>query len=925
MWARLRSIGSGLFRRGRIEDDLADEIRSHLQSRVQDLLARGVEPSAAERQARIEFGSIERYKEEVRGARGLRIVDELRADLLCGVRGLRRAPGFTAVASISLALGIGANTLVFSLVDSTLLRPLSLPEPDRLVTIWNVPDVTKPDRLGTNSIPRYFALRDMTRSFDSVAAHNGLACGIKNLGFEENGAAPERILGQTVSPSMFRTLGVQPFMGRAFTDAEDQVDQVAPVVVLTYATWQRRFGGDSAVLGQTIILDRLPTTVIGVMPESFDFFGDQVEFFVPLCITRVQVESRIGANTIIARLKPGVSIAQAQADVDAIGVRLATTDPQRHRGLGSLVEPLQRSRARLTGAVGQPSGDYGSSLLMLQGAVGFVLLIACANVAGLLLARTNNRQTEVALRQALGGSRWRITRQLVTETLPLAVFGAVLGVLLAWGGLALFVATAPPEFPRLNDVAIDLRALGFTALVVFLTAIVFAMVPAFQASRVRFTGALKQASRSATGGADRQRMRSLLVTGQIALALVLLIGAGLMIHSFVRVLGNDLGADPTNLLTFDFRLPARESYKQLGMYKGTGLFEVSPVPAERVERVLERLETLPGVVSVAAVNAPPLAGGSFQMQFRIEGRPEPPSAISVAGVPTLPTAEYFAVTRAFFDTMKIPLRAGRDFGRLDTDASPFVVIINETMARQFFPGEDPIGKHLRFDFIPDERPREIVGVVGDTLAGPFQARYASTVYVPHVQQTSRFAGPTVYTRIGMNFVLRTMGDPMLLLPAVKRAVAEIDRTTPVASARTVEQTLDSQVRNLRLYMLLLGVFGAVSAILAATGIYGVMAHAVAQRTREIGIRIALGARVQDVLMMVGRQATWLIGLGLAIGLSVAVAFSRVIEANLFEVTATDPLTYGAVSALLLLIATVACLVPARRASVVNPVVALKHE
>jgi predicted permease len=484
---------------------------------------------------------------------------------------------------------------------------------------------------------------------------------------------------------------------------------------------------------------------------------------------------------------------------------------------------------------------------------------------------------------------------------------------------------APPEFPRIADVSINLRTLGFTAFVVMATSVIFAMVPALQASGMTLTGALREASRSATGGAARQRARSVLVTGQIALALVLLIGAGLMIHSFVRVLRNDLGADPTNLLTFDFRLPARESYKQLGMHKGTGLFEVSPVPAETVERVLNRLESVPGVVSVAAVNAPPLAGGSFQMPFRVEGRPDPVSTIVVAGTPALPTVEYVAVTRGFFDVMKIPLRAGRDFGRLDTEISPFVVIINDTMARQYFPGQEAIGQHLRFDFVPDERPREIVGVVGDTATDPFQARPAPTVYVPHVQQTSRFAGPTVYTRIGMHFVIRAMGEPLTLLPSVKRAVAEIDRTTPVANARTVEQTLDAQVRNLRLYMLLLGVFGAVSAVLAATGIYGVMAHAVAERTREIGIRVALGARVQDVLMMVVHRAAWLIGVGLALGLLIAAALARVIEASLFEVTATDPLTYVAVSTLLLLIATTACLVPARRASVVSPVVALKHE
>lgn len=924
-WAKLRSLGTGLARRDRLEDDLADEIGFHIEARIQDLVNRGVDPARAARQARIEFGSVERYKDEVRGARGLRLIDELRADLMCGFRGLWRAPGFTLVASLSLALGIGANTLVFSLLDATLLRPLALPEPQRLVTIWNVPDRSQPRQLGTSSISRYVAFRDLTHSFESVAAYNGIACGVKSLGFEENGLPPERIQGQTVSPSMFHTLGVRPLMGRLFTEDEDRVDAVAPVVILSYRMWQRRYGSDPVIVGKTLVLDRAPTTVIGVMPEDFDFFGDEVEFLLPLCLTRVQAESRVGGNTIIARLQPGVSIDEAQAELDTLGAQLSINDPQRHEGFGAYVESVQRARARITGPGGQPSGDYGSALLMLQGAVAFVLLIACANVAGLLLARTTSRRTEVAVRQALGGSRRRIIRQLVTETLPLAALGAMLGVLLARGGLALFVATAPPSFPHLEHLSIDFRILAFTALVVLVTAIVFAIVPAVQASSIKFAGTLTEVSRSATGGAERQRARSVLVTGQIALALVLLIGAGLMLQSFVRVIKNDLGADPANLLTFEFRLPPREVYKQLGMYRGTGLFEVSPVPAETVERVLDRLQTVPGLISVAAANAPPLAGGSFTMPFRIEGRPDPPSAVSIAGVPSLPTAEYIAVTRGFFDVMTIHLRSGRDFDHHDQASSPFVVVINETMARQFFAGEEPIGQRLQFDFLPDERPREIVGVVGDSLRGPFQADRVPTVYVPHLQQTSRFVGPTVYTRIGMYFVMRTLGEPMSLLPAVKRAVAEVDPATPVAGARTVEETLDAQVRHLRLYMLLLGIFGGVSTLLAAAGIYGVMAYSISQRTREIAIRMALGARMDDILRLVLRQASVFIVGGLSLGVIGALTLRRVIETSLFQVTATDPLTYVAVSGLLLIIATIACIVPARRATIVNPTVALKHE
>ncbi|HEY7190414.1 MAG TPA: ABC transporter permease [Vicinamibacterales bacterium] len=924
-WSKLRSLAAGLFHRRNLEEEMAEEIRGHIDARASDLVRGGLDPVEAQRRARLEFGAVERYKEEVRAARGLRLADELRADLICGLRGLRRAPGFTAVAAISLALGIGANTLVFSLVDAALLRPLSLPQPERLVTIWNIPDITKPDRLGTHSISRYVAFKDMARSFESVAAHNGIACGIKSLGFEEDGIPPERVLGQTVSPSMFRTLGAQPLLGRTFTDAEDQVDQVSAVVVLSYRTWQRRYAADRDIVGKTMVLDRLPTTIIGVMPEQFDFFGDRVEFFVPLCLTRAQVEGRVGGNTVIARLKPSVSIADAQRELDALGVQLASSDPVHHRGFGAKVESLQRSVTRSRGNAGQPEGDYGSALVILQGAVAVVLLIACANVAGLLLARTASRRTEVALRQAIGASRWRILRQMVTETLPLAVLGGSLGAVLAWGGLRLFIELAPPDFPRLQEVSIDLRVLSFTALVALTTATVFAVLPALHASSTRFTDDLKEGGRGATGGLLRRRMRHVLVVGQIALALLLLVGAGLLLNSFARVIGNDLGADPSNLLTFDFRLPTRESYKQIGMYRGTGLFEVSAVPADTVERVLERLQSVPGVQSVAATNTPPLGGASNQVQFRIEGRSDPPSTISVAGAAALPTVEHVAVTRGFFETMKIPLRGGRDFNARDTASSPFVVVINETMARQYFAGDDAIGKYIRFDFIPDEQPRQIVGIVGDTLDGPFSPRHAATVYVPHLQQTSRSTGPSVFARVGMYFVIRTLGEPMALLPQIKRAVADVDRRTPIANAASVEQTLDAQVRNLRLYMLLLGLFGLVAAVLAAVGIYGVIAHSVVERTREFGVRIAFGARALDVLMMVAGGAARLIAIGLVLGLASAIAFTRVLEANLFQVTATDPPTYAAVCVLLLIVAAVACVVPAGRAAILNPIAALRHD
>ena len=924
-WATIRSFLAGLLRRDRVEHEMTAEIEFHLEARIRDLTRRGMSPDEARRKARQEFGSLERYKEEVRGARGLRRVDELKSDLLYGWRALRRSPGFTFVAATSLALGVGANTLVFSLLDATLLRPLDLPDSNRLVAIWTVP-TESPDQLGTSSIPRYFALRDQAQSFESVAAFNGIACGVKTLGFDLNGAAAERILGQTVSPTMFRTLGVQPILGRTFTEDEDRVDQVASVVLLSYRSWHRRFAGDPAIVGKTITLDRAATTVIGVLPEGFEFFGTDREFFAPLCLTRAQVESRVGGNSIVGRLKPGVSIEQAQAELDALAVQFAANDPARHRGLGLRVESLKRAEARLFNGSGQPSGDYGPSLLILQGAVAFVLLIACANVAGLLLARGTTRQTELTLRMTLGAGRRRIMRQVMTESLPLAFLGAAFGILLAWLGLKLFLILAPAGYPRLEGVTLDVRVLGFTAIVALITSVVFAVVPALQASRLTLVEASLQSNRTATGSATRQRARSVLVAAQVALALVLLVGAGLMIHSFVRVLGNELGADPRHLLTFDFRFPARESFKGIGIYRGSGLFEVSPIPAQTVDRVVERLRSVPDVRAVAAVSAPPFGGQGFAIPFAIEGRPLPPAATpGIVAAADQQTADYFAITPGYFDVMSIPLMRGRDFSEHDRADTPLVVIISETMATRYFPTQDPVGQYMRFDFLPNEQPRQIVGVVGDTLLGPLQTTHTPAVYVPHIQQGPVFVGPFVYLRTGMAFVLRTTGEPLAVVPQVKSAVAEVDRTTPMAGVRTVEQTLDTHLQQLQLSMWLLGMFGAIAALLAGTGLFGVISYSVAQRTREFGVRMALGATASRVLLMVLRHAVAIVGAGLVLGVMAALILSRLIQASLFQVTSTDPATYASVAALLMLLAAVACLIPVRRATAVSPIVALRHD
>jgi len=533
------------------------------------------------------------------------------------------------------------------------------------------------------------------------------------------------------------------------------------------------------------------------------------------------------------------------------------------------------------------------------------------------------------VRAALGAGRQRIVRQLLAESVPLSVLGGAMGLLLSWGGLKLFLAVAPASFPRLHELSLNLRVLGFTALVVMLTSIFFAVVPAIQTSKLDLLNSLKEASRSGTEGVGRQRLRRALVTGQIALALMLLIGAGLMINSFIRVQKHDLGADPKNLLTFNFQWPISEGAKPAGKYHGVGLWDVSPRPAKTFDRVAERLRNVPGVLSAAAVNIPPLNAGALPLvtPFLIEGRPPPLPNGASAGGSRQPdqTANYFAVTPDFFGTMRIPVLRGRDFNDRDKEDATPVMIINQAMALQFFPGENPIGQRVTLDLAPGERPREIIAVVGDTATSRLAREQAPALYVPHLQQTSQFSGPWVYFRTGMYFVLRTSGEPMSLANAVKRAVAEVDPNTPAADLRSLEENLDDQVRNMGIYMLCLGIFGTVAAVLAATGIYGVMTYSVAERTREIGVRMALGAGSFDVLKMVFSQVSRVIGAGLAIGLAGAMALTGLIKSSLYGVTATDPATYLGVSLLLVLIALIACAIPTRRAVRVDPTIALRYE
>ena len=827
-------------------------------------------------------------------------------DILYGFRMLLKKPGFTIVAALSLALGIGANTVIFSLINTTLLRPLPYGDAGHLVMIWSIP-LDHPDQLNGVTAYNYLAFQERAKSFESMGIVRTQVC---NIGADEHGQPPERVDCENFTPSLFQTLGVQPILGRVLAADENPIDTPTRVLLISNRFWQRRFNGNRNVIGQILHVDGLDKTIIGVMPPNFYLFDEQADFWTPLNWTHTEMASTQYTSGLAARLKPGIELKQAQAEMDALAAQQMAADPVRNKNLGVRVQSMTESLY----------GQLRSPLLLLQGAVGLVLLIGCANVAGLLLARAASRRTEIAVRTAIGAGRWRIIRQLVTESVPLSLIGGIVGISLAWGGLRLFVAAAPPGFPRLNELSLDLPVLGFTALVAIFTTILFGIVPAIQASNPDLVGSLKESGRSGTEGVARQHLRSALVTLQIAMALVLLIGAGLMINSFIRIQKNPLGADPKNLLTFDFTFARDEAIKPYARYRNQGLWDVNPLTTLTFQRVFERLQKIPGVISVAGAGTPPLAG-ALRMGFLVEGRPDQPGPNGEASQ----TANYIAVTPTYFETLRAPILQGREFNVRDTASSPFVAVINQTMAKRYWPNESAVGKQIRLDYVPNEPLREIVGVAGDVRMNRQQRQLTPTIYVPYLQQTPRWMGAGYGMRAGMYFILRTSGNPLSLATSVRQATAEVDSSRPVAEVRTVEEYLERQVQYVQLYVLLLGIFGAIAAGLAAIGIYGVMAYAVAERTREIGIRMALGASAGDIFRLVVLHALILMSIGLTLGLAGSFAMTRYLKSALYEVTATDPSTFIAVSLLLAGVAMIACLVPTRRAVSVNPTVALRYE
>jgi len=809
-------------------------------------------------------------------------------DLRHGIRSLLKHRGFAAVAVVTLALGIGANTAIFSVVNAVLLRPLPYPNPDRLVAL-SAASTDDPDI--SISYPDYLDWRAQNSVFEDIAARlptGGIIAGAND---------PERVIGRLVTPSFFSTLGVQPMLGRAFTEAES-TPGAAPVMVISYGLWQRQFGGSSDAIGKHLTYNGEPWTVVGVLPPGFDFYGRvniNNDVFTPLGLISNQDFMRDRSAHVLlvtARLKPDVSLEQARAELNAIAARLENQYPSTNTGI------RVNSRLFLDDYV----GDFRQTLRVIFAAVAFILLIACANVANLMLARATSRRREIALRLALGASRWRVAQQLVIESLILAVVGGSFGVLLAAWGLRLLSKLPAGELARLDEVSIDWSVLAFTFLITLIVGSLAGLPPALQNSQFGLNDVLKKGDRS-SANVSSGRLRGMLVTAEVALALMLLVGAGLSIRSFQRLMCVEPGFDPRNVLTFRLRLPDGK-YKDASQTFGF------------LNEATARVSTLPGVESVAVAMGFPL-GRVSEPAYLIEGQLEPPPG-------RVPTAFRQDVSSEYHHVLRIPLVEGRLFNAQDTETSPLVVIVDEEFASRNFSNQSPrevIGKRLRFTGDTDGW-RQIVGVVRHAKQTGLDEQDRPEIYRPWTQMP---AGSKASSARATDMILKTSVDPLILVGAIKREIRAIDPNQPIAQVATIEDKLSESTASQRLTLLLLTIFAAIALSLASAGLFAVMSYAVTQRTHEIGVRMALGAQRHDVLRLLVRQGMTLTFIGVGLGLAGAFATTRLMNSLLFEVTAQDPLTFGVVTAALTIVALAACLIPARRATKVDPLVALRYE
>ena len=905
MLAELRKITSRLIqmfswhRRKEDETQFAQELDEHLGMLVEENVRRGMSPAEARRQAHIRLGGSAQLRESHRELRGLPFVETLWQDLHYGLRMLRKSPGFTAVAVLTLALGIGANTAIFSIVDQVLLRPLPFNAPSRLISLHEgIPKMGYP-KMGFSTPDLAVYLREQ-KSFESVGSFQDKHVAISGHG------EPERITAARVSASLFPMLGAQPILGRTFTPEEDAPGH--PLALLSYSLWQRRFGGDAGIVGQTIQLDRQPYVVIGVMPRSFVFpplglgdAGTPADAWIPMATTSTEMQDWGGSyfTSVVGRLRSGVTLAQARSEADSLVQRIIESYPAsiatfvRRGALSIIASPFQDDTV----------GSVRPLLLVLMGAVALVLLIACANLATLLLSRAATRQREIAVRTALGASRFRLVRQMLTESLLLAFGGGVLGFFLAFWARDLLLALVPATIPLPPQVPLNSGVLAFAIGCSVFAAVLFGLAPAFQSVAGSMQGSLRESGRSATASRSHSRLQGFFITAEFALALVLLMGAGLLIRSFAKMLSTNPGFRPENVLTLNIPLP-RTAYAHASQVQ------------DFYQQLLGHASNLPGVENAGVSSDLPLRAYemvSITPEGQVNGQNQSPQAICQSWL-----------LGNYFQTMDIPLLQGRWFTPEDNANSQQVAIVSLSAARKFWPGQDPIGKRLRWGV---GGPWDtVVGIVADATETSLNETLLPHVYRPYSQIAGPFLEQDPFSEWhAMNLSLRTKSDPSAMTSAVLAQVHSLDSEIAVANIRTMTQVISTSVAGPKFNTYLFGAFAGLALFLAAIGIYGVLAYAVAQQTHEIGIRMALGAQRGHVLRLILKRGVRLAILGVIIGAFAAVFLTRWMASLLYGVSATDPATFLAVAALLILVALAACYIPARRAMRVDPMVALRYE
>ncbi|HEX6899972.1 MAG TPA: ABC transporter permease [Thermoanaerobaculia bacterium] len=869
-------------RGGTVKQDLDDEIAFHVEMRTQDLIDEGMAPHAAREEALRLFGNmagIRRQCEEIgrrreRGRHWSEVASELRQDALFALRQLRKAPAFSIVAVFTLALGIGATTAIFSLLHAVVLRPFPFPQPERIVYLWSI---DRGDDHRSVAPGNFVTFRRDAKSFERLATYTGASFNLSGDG------PPERVVGARVSAGYFDVFGVKPALGRVFAEAEDRPGS-EQVVVLSERLWRERFGADPAVIGRSIRMNGKPYEVTGVMPASFRLRSTEPWLWTPIALS-AEDETNYGYSYlhVLGRLKPGVTPEAAQAEVAGIARRLETIAPDNNQNKGAHLESYKES------LLGATTRRY----LILLGAVGCVLLIACVNVANLLLARSAARAREIAIRAALGAGRGRIVRQLLTESLVLALTGAAAGVAMAYGGVRFLVAISPARVPRIAEAGIDGPVLVFALAVGMASSLVFGLVPALRTARPDLQGMLKEGGRSL--GAHRDWVKTGLMVTEVALALMLLVSAGLLIRSALRLQQVELGFDPAGVLTAQLSLP-RGDY---------------PEPAQVVQtlqRVVDEAGAVAGVGSAAATSIVPLSRYNTSSSLEIEGKP-------LEGEEQI-EGNTRQISSGYFKTLGISLR-GRDFTAGDRPGALRVAIVNETLARRAWPGENAVGKRLSYWTDEEENPvwHVVVGVAGDIRQQDLTEDARPEIYVPMAQASEDLWGDR---DISMALVVRAAADPAALAAPVRQAVLRVDPRLPVFDVATMDQLRATWTATTRFNMLLLTALGVIGLVLAAVGIYGVIAYFVGQRTQEIGLRMALGATENRVLAMVTWQALRPVLAGLAVGVAGAAAASRVLSSLLYGVTATDPATFAGVLVVLAVAALLASWVPARRAARVDP-------